>query len=95
MSLDDIIMANSLIYRSVGKMITLIKFIQEVAIFVPKLLKKSLKREGEVAKSSYKIAKLATLSATLIDVPLENTIICVQDIVNKISALIFSFTTIF
>ncbi len=36
-------------------------FVQEFAIFVPKLLKKSLKRGGEVVKSSYKVATLATL----------------------------------
>ncbi len=40
---------------------TSIRFVQDIAIFVSKLLKKSLKTGGEVAKSSYKIAKLATL----------------------------------
>ncbi len=37
------------------------RFVQEVAIFVPKLLKKSLKWGGEVTKFSYKTTKLPTL----------------------------------
>lgn len=61
MSLDDI-MANARIYikmnmcRSVGKMRAQTRFGQEVAVFVPKLVKK-----GFVTKSSYKIDKYPKL----------------------------------
>lgn len=63
MSLDDVLLVSPLIYFNINidqwpSHGILIRFVHEVSRFVTRLLKRSLKRGGQVAKSSDKIAKL-------------------------------------